>query len=40
MQQAQQRGLAPEAVALEGRAVALAAVPAVLRSAGGEALDR
>lgn len=40
MLQARQRGLATEAVALEGRAVALAAVPVVLRSAGADALDR
>lgn len=39
MQQARQRGLAVDAVALEGQAVALAAVPVVLRSAGASALD-
>lgn len=40
MLQARQSGLALDAVAEEGRAVALAAVPVVLRTAGGEALDR
>jgi len=39
MQQARQRGLAVQAVQLEGQAVALAAVPVVLRSAGSSALD-
>jgi len=40
MQEARQRGLDVEAVALQGQAVALAAMPVVLRSAANPALDR